>query len=113
MIFRPEFAALVLAGKKTQTRRPVKYETVKGAGYKPCQYEAGRDYAVQPGRGKNAIGRLLVLSVRREPVSSLTEADALAEGFLSQTAFLEWWSAFYGAAALADECWRIEFELAS
>ena len=60
MIFKPELAEKVLAGEKTETRRVVKDGEVE------CRYVPGRDYAVQPGRGKRAIGRIYITDVRRE-----------------------------------------------
>jgi len=105
VIFQPDFAQLVLAGRKTQTRRRVKLG-------EPCRYGAGRTYAVQDGRGRRALGRIRVLSVDRVPVTELSLEDALAEGFAKPHLFWEWWTNRYGD--IRDEwCWRIEFEVAT
>lgn len=90
MIFRPQLARAVIDGRKTMTRRPVKGDT-------PCRYKAGHDYAVQPGRGKPAIGRIKVLDVRDEPVGRITHADARAEGFRNTAAFKAYWVRLYDA----------------
>lgn len=105
MIFQPDFAQLVLAGKKTQTRRRVKP-------HESCRYAPGRTYAVQDGRGRPALGRIRVLSVEQVRVTQLSPEDALAEGFAKPHLFWEWWTARYGD--IRDEwCWRIEFEVAT
>lgn len=107
MIFAPDLAEAVVAGRKTVTRRRVK-------GDAPCRYEAGRDYAVQPGRGKKAIGRIRILSVRKESLAGITaDGEAKREGFRRVADFVDRWAAMYGDVRLADEVWRIEFEPAS
>lgn len=85
MIFGRSLLPLVLDGTKTQTRR------------RSDRYRPGRTYAVQPGRGKRAIGRIRVLDVRPERLMDITEDDARAEGFKTQGAmsardqFLQYW----------------------
>lgn len=74
MIFGPKMLPKVLDGTKTQTRR------------RSSRYRAGHDYAIQPGRGKRAVGRLRVLAVRRERICDISEDDAIAEGFPPQGA---------------------------
>lgn len=113
MIFKPEFVAKVLAGEKTQTRRPVKWAPGDLASLEdplPCFYKEGSEYAIQPGRGQPSVGRLRVLEVTRVFVTSIDSADAHAEGFLTPVEFLDWWHGFYGH--VRGECWRIRFELA-
>lgn len=111
MIFQPTFVELVLAGRKTQTRRPVRWPSnpAEWAEPVPCRYLPGRDYAIQPGRGTAAVGRLLVEEVTRVRVESISHLDATAEGFASPAAFLTWWQARYGTTA--GLCWRIRFKL--
>ena len=97
MIFKDELCTKVLAGKKTQTRR-VKKETeyfVGGASgsydrimvknqhpskMNPIKWMVGRTYAVQPGRGKKAVGRFKLLAIREERLREITADDARAEG---------------------------------
>lgn len=113
MLFKPDLCAKVLAGEKTQTRRPVKWAAGALVSVEPpipCQYRVGRDYAVQPGRGQKAVGRIRVLEVARVCVESIDGWDAVAEGFESRAAFLDWWRGFYGT--VQGECWRIRFVLA-
>ncbi len=104
MIFHPDLAAKVLDGTKTQTRRR-SYPYNDG----PCRYEVGRDYAVQPGRGKRAVGRILVTDVRCEGIGFLTEDDARREGFEDCATFYERWRQMYGA--VDGFVWVITFEL--
>jgi hypothetical protein len=103
VIFRPELAALILSGEKTVTRRPVTDDH--------CRYEVGKTYAVQPGRGKHAIGRLRVTNVRRERFDPLRlgRIEVQREGFRSLSAFLGQWALIYGR--FHEEVWRIEFEV--
>lgn len=74
MIFQEDHIKQILEGKKTQTRR------VSLGGYKP-----GKDYAIQPGRGKFGIlgYRIFIEEIQHEwpdhgiPISP---EDAEAEG---------------------------------
>jgi hypothetical protein len=104
MIFRPEMVEKIYAGKKTETRRPV-------AGGKPCRYRPGRSYAIQPGRGRLAVGRLAVLDVRRDALGNIDEAGARREGFESRGAFLDYWFGMHGFMSLSAEVWVIRFRL--
>jgi len=116
MQFKRELANKILAGEKTQTRRPVKvneYQTthddlveVRNGRLK---WRVGKTYSVQPGRGKKGEGFMKLTSIRREKVESITEDDVMAEGLVSRDKFLEIWNGFYGDAY--PECWVLEFEL--
>lgn len=93
MIFKnPE---QVLDGTKTQTRRPVKpgevgvirpankplefASVMAGYGLR-IKWQVGNDYAVQPGRGKKAVGRIRITKIRRERLQEISAADVYAEG---------------------------------
>jgi hypothetical protein len=98
----------VLRGEKTQTRRIVKpgehfnemgattivtgsffrqmtfaddyhYAVITPAGR--IKWEVGKTYAVQPGRGQPAVGRIRITAIRKERIGDITEEDAIAEGF--------------------------------
>ncbi|MFA4974630.1 MAG: ASCH domain-containing protein [bacterium] len=61
----------VLDGTKTQTRR-----------LRAQPPYVGRTYAVQPGRGKPAVGRIRITAIRQQRVQDITAEDALAEGLV-------------------------------
>ena len=85
MIFA-KTADKVLAGEKTQTRRPVKpdesfngIEVYDGTGR--LKWRVWNTYAVQPGRSKKSVGRIQLTNIRIERLYQITTEDARAEGF--------------------------------
>lgn len=122
MIFKPEMVERILAGKKTVTRRPVKYvryERIQPFGgftepvevARACRYEVGKDYAVQPGRGEKAVGRIRIKDVRRGLLAGVDANDARLEGFQTAGEFRRYWADLYGTCNQAQQVDRIEFEL--
>lgn len=123
MIFRPELAAKVLSGEKTVTRRLVSDNPRSPWWRERCAVKVGRDYAVQPGRGKVAVARVRVRSVAREllaavywprganPGLACAEREAGREGFETFQAFCEAWTAINGRWDPLDLVWRVGFEL--
>lgn len=115
VIFSPDLAEKVIASQKTVTRRPRTGSNPSGkpGGWEdePCRYKAGKTYAVQPGRGKKAIGRIRVLSVRPELMTDLDDDEARLEGFANTREFTAKWLSIYGKGSWLDIVWRIEFEL--
>lgn len=107
MIFKPELAKLILQGKKTQTRRVVKY-TERGKTIE-CRYRAGCVYAVQPGRGSASLGRLTVTEVREECLGDLSLPDARREGFRTRTEFVDYWTVLHGTYDPSLKVWVISF----
>jgi hypothetical protein len=104
----------VLSGEKTQTRRVVqKGEYILGGIVMTedgrVKYRTGWDYAIQPGRGQRSVARLLVKSIRWEPVAAISEADVKAEGFASRADFLAAWESIHGSSD--QSVWVIEFNL--
>jgi len=73
-------------------------------------YDVGRTYAVQPGRGKHALGRIRLRAIRREPAQDISEDDARAEGFASPEAFRKVWIEMYGRDALERPCYVLVIE---
>jgi hypothetical protein len=131
VLFKPDLCALVMAGKKTQTRRAFRpdddfvYEP-----YRPdlpwqttftdgeCvprvgnlnhdRFEVGKRYAVQPGRGKRGVGHLIVTEIRYcARAGDISEADARAEGFGSVEEFRAVYARINGAVALDKPCWAL------
>jgi uncharacterized protein YhfF len=136
----------VLSGEKTQTRRVVKsgediypenrswrgngeYYTQPTEVYNfltnRVKYQVGKTYAIQPGRGKKAVGRIRITAIRLENLHDITEEDARAEGCLGyignlddgdymspREAFKDVWIELHGWRGWLDnpEVWVIEFE---
>jgi hypothetical protein len=87
--------------RKTQTRRPA-------IGAKVPRYEVGKTYAVQPGRGKKAVGRIRIKRRWLEITDVISHQQAMAEGFRNRREFLESYERINGTNPL---CWAYEFEL--
>ncbi|MGE4425033.1 MAG: ASCH domain-containing protein [Solirubrobacteraceae bacterium] len=107
MMFRPELAAAVMAGEKTVTRRACTDNPRSPWWRCCCSLSVGQSVAIQPGRGKHAIGRATVVSVKRQRLGHLTPAEARAEGFATPEAFEETFTAINGAYDPNLEVWRI------
>lgn len=111
MNFRPELAAAVMAGEKTVTRR-LTSENPRSPWYRHgCSLVVGRDYAVCPGRGKNAIGRVRVISIGIAALGHLTDLEAQREGFDGAFAFEKAWRDINGGYDKRVLVWRIAFEV--
>lgn len=112
MNFRPDLAAKVMAGEKTVTRRLMSDNPRSPWFRERCALVPGRDYAVCPGRGKNAIGRITVTATMSEPLGWLDDAEARREGFDDAhgfvAAFQEINRGKYDPDALV---WRVAFEV--
>jgi hypothetical protein len=69
-----------------------------------------KTYAICPGRGKQAVGRL---KLTKEPeltvVENITDAGAIAEGFESRDAFLDYFLRLNRGVDLKTEVWAIRF----
>jgi hypothetical protein len=109
--FKPELAAKVMSGEKTVTRRLVSRNPRSPWWREQCALAVGRDYAVCPGRGKNAIGRVRIVSVDQRHLGQIDGADARREGFASRAEFREAWAAINGSYSDGERVWRVEFEL--
>jgi hypothetical protein len=105
VIFKPLLCCKVLAGEKLSTRRPATSDT--------CAYEVAKDYAVQPGRGKNAIARMRVTHpVVRCSLGHLSDVGATREGFRTPEDFEAYWRTLYaGEYDPRAKVWLIHFEL--
>lgn len=99
MIFKPPLIRAILAGTKTQTRRPIK------RGETHCRYRPGRTYAIQPGRGQPSNGnRIEITDVTSQMVGQITYQDARAEGFRTRADFADYWM------RLHDQAWRDQWQ---
>lgn len=108
MIFGPLLFPLVMTDRKRMTRRKVRPDEIL------CRYRPGRDYAVQPGRGKPSAGRILIDSVHRERLGDINEWDARWEGFADRASFLAYWRKIYDEAVDPfEQVWVIKFTIAA
>lgn len=110
MNFRPELAAKVMAGEKTVTRRLVSDNPASPWWKERCGLVPGRTYAVCPGRGKRAIGRVLVTDATLMQLGVLTDEEARAEGFADSIAFRKAWCEINGEHVPSAVVWRITFD---
>jgi hypothetical protein len=113
VIFRQEMIDAIMSGRKTVTRRPLTKHPVTGnpSDQFACRYEVGKDYAIQPGRGKRQVARLRVKSVEKWMLGVTNEGEAVLEGFPSRDAFEAYWRKLYGGFDPGQLVHRIEFEL--
>lgn len=114
MIFRPELADAVMAGTKTVTRRATSTNPHSPWWARRCDLKVGRTYAVCPGRGVPAVGRVRITAVELELFEPMriTEREARAEGFAGAADFCTTWRALH-ASLDAVQVWRVEFEVAT
>ena len=123
MIFKDKLCQKVLDGTKTQTRRLRKdgdYQT-----YWPMlcvfnrnarlRFRENQTYAVQPGRGKKAVGRIGIFKIRSEFLNAITHDDAQAEGVgRSLAAFADLWDSIHPKGKRWEDnpkVWVLDFEL--
>jgi hypothetical protein len=147
MQFTPDSIALIQSGIKTVTRRPCKecdeildVRIPNGSGYDIFEavfrngrrmWMVGNDYAICPGRGKKAVGRLRITSLRLQTLGEITDEDALLEGMIHsqyfpsewaygctnfktptrREAYLALWASMYGHADPSEKVWAIGFEI--
>jgi hypothetical protein len=88
MIFQSELVPLILSGEKTVTRRPIRFDPdaylhqaviVHSPSGRPL-YCLGKDYSVQPGRGKVSVARIRITGLRVNRLHMLQMRDAQHEG---------------------------------
>lgn len=121
MNFRPELAEAVVSGRKTVTRRLVREDNPRSPWHPDNAPKlVGKRLAVQPGRGKRAIGTVQVVSVARDPEFvplDISNEEAIREGFADTywrspwMQFCDTWQDLHGRQAIHATCdvWRIEF----
>ena len=114
MNFRPDLAAKVMAGEKTVTRRRMS-DNPRSPWYRErCSLVVGRSYAVCPGRGKPAIGRVIITAVNRSVLCDvLSDREARLEGFPNRWEFIEAWREINGSWNLYEYVWRVTFVVAA
>jgi hypothetical protein len=111
MNFQPDLAAKVVAGHKTVTRRLASDNPRSPWWRGGCRYTAGKEFTVNPGRGKVNIGRARVVSARLEDLADLDDGEAFREGFATKVEFVDAWAAINGSYDSEARVWRVEFEV--
>lgn len=110
MNFKPDLADKVMASEKTVTRRLVSDNPRSPWYVERCSLKVNHTYAVCPGRGKNAIGRVRITRVSREPLHLvLRPGEAEREGFTRTEDFVKVWMAINGGWDDMVMVWRVEF----
>jgi hypothetical protein len=109
VIFRSDLADLVVAGVKTQTRRRLSDNERSPWWRDRCAYAVGGDYAVQPGRGVPAIGRVVIEAVDKVLLGHITHDDAIAEGCSDVRDFMHTWAKINGYWQPREHVWRLAF----
>jgi hypothetical protein len=106
MLFKPEHVEPILSGRKTQTRRLGKKRWRVGAIHR-CY--------VRPSfakGGSESFASVEIISVRRECLSDISDADILAEGYDS---FPAYWDALHrithGRVTPTSDLWVVTFAL--
>jgi hypothetical protein len=110
MNFKPELAAQVMAGAKTVTRRLASDNPRSPWWREQCALKPGKDVAIQPGRGKPAMGRATVVSVRLERLGDIDGREAEREGFADLAEFVCAFTAINGRYIADALVWRVELK---
>lgn len=100
MTFKPELIPEVFNGNKRVTRRSA------NARYKP-----GDECAIQPGMGRESMGRMRVLKVTVEELGMVDDAEAKLEGFKGIQDFIEYWIQLHKSWDPSTKVKRIQFEV--
>lgn len=107
--FKRQLLDKIEAGTKTMTRRPIKIGDLG-----ECRLKVGRSYAIQPGRGQLAVGRVTITDVRSERLGAISPDDARREGFArngvgSTQMFFDYWRELHGNVDEDLLVWVISF----
>jgi len=133
VLFKPKNIEQIISGRKTQTRRPVKEdESLAGFnndyvitnanvayGSVRLKWAVGRDYAIQPGRGKPCYVhedkplRIQLLHIHKERLQQISQVDAYCEGVETVEEFRQLWDSIYTEPGLRwidnPEVWVLDF----
>lgn len=101
MILTREQIRWVLAGRKTEARRPTSY----------AELEVGRAYPVQRSIKEEAVCRVKIVGFSLELLGDITPEGAWREGFKRLDQFFAWFEAYYGDADRGREVYVPRFAL--
>jgi hypothetical protein len=99
LLFSRRFIPMILAGAKTQTRRPTKPNVKEGGIYK---LRAGN---------KSTGHTITVARVYTQRLGDISRGDAAAEGFSTADEFREAWTSIYGSWRPEQTVYVVEFAL--
>jgi hypothetical protein len=100
ILFKPEHIPMILAGRKTQTRRIGRRRWKVGS-----IHQARVSYYAKP------FANLRIMAVRQECLGDITEADAIAEGYGRVAEYQEVFRRIYGFWEPDTPVWVIDFEV--
>lgn len=104
MLFKKQLFDKILAGEKTQTRRPTEHKPGRRI------YEVGEKVGIRVGYTKPSA-YIIIKKRRRQKLSDITEEDAKKEGFKDKAEFKRVWTGLYGWNPL-QVVWVYDFVLA-
>jgi hypothetical protein len=111
MNFRPELAEAVVLGEKTETRRVLSTNPRSPWYSHGCGFKVGKDYAVCPGRGKAAIGRIKIEKTFQQLLGEIDLKSAIAEGVESVEDYFALFERINGHLDKQLRVWVIRFSL--
>jgi hypothetical protein len=114
MIFQYSYQ-LILEDKKTETRRLIgpdeklldNPKRIEANGR--TKWQVGHSYAVQPARGKRAVGRIRMIAISIQALGHINAEEALAEGFQTLDAFRQAWIQIHGCFDPELVVWVLTF----
>ena len=102
MLFKPEHVDMILAGKKTQTRRAWKRPMAKiGGVYRVKTKMLSKEYHCL----------IEVVAIRKEKLKLITEADAKLEGYGTVWQYITVWELINGSWDGNQEVYVIDFRV--
>ena len=72
------------------------------------QWKVGKSYAVQPGRGKHAVGRITILRLWAEDAREISDVDVRAGGYADKIDFMRVWVKMHDLTLHRQEYWGLE-----
>lgn len=115
MIFQQDLAELIIAGRKTVTRRPVNDENPRSPWWKEqTTYKVGQEFTINPGRGVYRLGTAEITTPPwQEELGDISEYQANLEGCSSRSDFFDLIKRIHGKLDREEQVWVLPFRLTS